>query len=246
MLYRTSNNPILANHYFQFKQFRIDQENAAMKVCTDSCIFGAWIPPGNAARILDIGTGTGLLSLMLAQRSEASIDAVELDEAAATQAKQNVEQSPWSGRISVFHSSIQDYAEASKESYDLIITNPPFYSNYLKSEKENVNVAYHSVALTMEDLLTVVKKLLKPEGRLVVLLPPYEAELLREEALDYGLYTSKILQVKDNEKASIFRDVTEFAFTLDLPTVSELVIKKEDGSYTEDFVNLLKGYYLNL
>ncbi len=235
----------MANQYFQFKKFRIDQENAAMKVCTDSCIFGAWIDPANATSILDIGAGTGLLSLMLAQRSDARIDAVEIDGSAAEQADRNVAQSPWGDRIKVYFSSIQEYAEFTTQHYDLIITNPPFYSNYLKSEKENVNVAYHSVALTMEDLLKAVKKLLNPGGRLVVLLPPYEAELLREEALEYGLYTSKILQVKDNDKANIFRDITEFAYSLDLPRVSELVIKKEEG-YSEDFVKLLKEYYLNL
>lgn len=236
----------MANQYFQFKQFRIEQENAAMKVCTDSCILGAWVDPKNARRILDIGTGTGLLSLMLAQRSEATIDAIEIDEAAAEQAKQNVKSSAWSERISVYHSSIQSYMEdTTSHQYDLIITNPPFYSNYLKSEKENVNVAYHSVALPTEDLLKAVKKLLNPKGRLVVLLPPYEAELLREEALEYGLYASKILQIKDTERANIFRDITEFSYSLELPSVSQLTIKKEEG-YSEEFVKLLKEYYLYL
>ncbi|HVD98693.1 MAG TPA: methyltransferase [Cytophagaceae bacterium] len=236
----------MANQYFQFKQFKIDQEQAAMKVCTDSCIFGAWIEPGEASAVLDIGTGTGVLSLMLAQRSDANFDAVEIDEAAAAQAKQNVAQSPWADRISVHHTSIQEYAENTQKTYDLIVTNPPFYSNYLKSEKENVNVAYHSVALPTDELLEAVKKMLRPSGRLIVLLPPYEAELMREEALSYGLYTSKILQIKDKETAPIFRSVTEFSFSLAIPIVKELVIKKEDGSYSNEFAALLKEYYLAL
>jgi tRNA1Val (adenine37-N6)-methyltransferase len=186
-----------------------------------------------------------LLSLMLAQRSEARIDAVEIDEAAAQQALENIRTSPWTERISVHHSSIQEYSIQKERQYDLIVTNPPFYSNYLKSEKENVNVAYHSIALPTEDLLKAVKKLLHPSGRLLVLLPPYEAELLREDALEYGLYAKKILQIKDTEKANIFRDITEFSFSLDLPSVSELIIKEEEG-YSDEFVKLLKEYYLNL
>lgn len=217
-----------------------------MKVCTDSCIFGAWTKPENATAILDIGTGTGLLSLMLAQRSEAVIDAVEIDEAAAKQAMQNVADSPWASRIKVHHGPIQEYAATCTKQYDLIITNPPFYSNYLKSEKENVNVAYHSVALPTEELLTAVKKLLAPSGRLLVLLPPYEAELLREEALAFGLYASQILHVKDTAEAPVFRDITEFRQIPDMPSVAELIIKKKEGAYSDGFIALLKEYYLHL
>ena len=235
----------MANNYFQFKQFRIDQENAAMKVCTDSCIFGAWINPLEAKNILDIGTGTGLLALMLAQRSNAQIDAVEIDLEAAKQAEENVKASPWENNIKVKAISIQDFAAASDEKYDLIIANPPFYSNSLKSGDEKINTAHHSTSLSIEDLLDSVYKLLSPTGRFIVLLPPYEAELLREEAIAYQLYTSKILKIKDNEKAKVLREVTVFGYALDLPMVDDFIIKKED-QYTDEFVLLLKDYYLHL
>jgi tRNA1Val (adenine37-N6)-methyltransferase len=235
----------LANNYFQFKQFKIDQENAAMKVCTDSCIFGASIKPLGSKNVLDIGTGTGLLSLMIAQRSEALIDAVEIDEAAALQAKENVKNSPWANRINVLHTSIQDFSKASTKKYDLIISNPPFYTNSLKSENEKINAAYHSTLLSMEELLEAVKHFLLPDGRFVVLLPAYEAELLREEAIEYQLYTSVIVKIKDNEQAKVLREITVFGYELDIPTVTEFVIKR-DEKYTEEFVELLKDYYLYL
>jgi tRNA1Val (adenine37-N6)-methyltransferase len=235
----------LANNYFQFKQFRIDQENAAMKVCTDSCIFGAWIQPREAKSILDIGTGTGLLSLMLAQRTKAMIDAVEIDEDAAIQAKENVAASPWKENIKIHAMSIQDFAKDNPKKYDLIISNPPFYSNSLKSEDEKINTAHHSISLSMEDLLETVHQMLHPEGQFIVLLPPYEAELLREEALNYQLYTSEIIKIKDNEKAKVLREVTVFGYVLDLPSVEDFIIKKEND-YTNEFNELLKEYYLNL
>jgi tRNA1Val (adenine37-N6)-methyltransferase len=235
----------LANTYFQFKEFRIDQENAAMKVCTDSCIFGALIKSQGFKNILDIGTGTGLLALMLAQRSDALIDAVEIDEAASLQAKQNIKNSPWSDKITVYSQSIQDFSATADKKYDLIISNPPFYSNHLKSEDEKVNTALHSTSLSIEDLMEAVTKLLLPEGLFMVLLPPYEAELLREEAIEYNLFTSSIVKIKDNEKAKVLREITVFSYGLNIPSVADFIIKKED-QYTPEFVELLKKYYLHL
>ncbi len=237
----------LANNYFQFKQFKVEQEHVAMKVCTDSCIFGALIKPQGFTNILDIGTGTGLLALMIAQRSaeSAEIDAVEIDEEAAKQATLNVQNSPWADKITVYNQAIQNFATSSEKQYDLIISNPPFYTNHLKSDNKQVNAAYHSTALSTEELLEVVAKLLLPEGLFMVLLPPYEAELLREEAIGYNLFTSSIVKIKDNEKAKVLREITVLGFGLHVPSVAEFIIKK-DNKYTEDFTGLLKDYYLNL
>ncbi len=235
----------MANTYFQFKKFKVEQENAAMKVCTDSCIFGALIKPQDFKNILDIGTGTGLLSLMLAQRSEALIDAVEIDKEAADQAKQNVKNSPWADKITVYAQSIQEFSASGEKKYDLIISNPPFYSNSLKSEDEKINTAHHSTSLSIDDLMGAVVKLLLPQGLFIVLLPPYEAELLREEAIAYNLFTSSIVKIKDNEKAKVLREITVFSYGLNVPSVAEFVIKKDD-QYSAEFVNLLKEYYLNL
>ena len=235
----------MANNYFQFKQFKIEQDKTAMKVCTDSCIFGALIKPQQFKKIVDIGTGTGLLALMIAQRTEASIDAVEIDEEAAKQALENVQNSPWPEKIKVHVQSIQDFAISSDGKYDLIISNPPFYNNYLKSEDEKINTAHHSTSLSMEDLLESVAKLLLPGGLFMVLLPPFEAELLREEAIDYNLYTSSIVKIKDTENAKVLREITVFSYDLTLPSVADFIIKKEN-QYTEEFVALLKDYYLHL
>lgn len=236
----------MANNYFQFKQFRIDQENAAMKVCTDSCIFGAMIKPQMFKNILDIGTGTGLLALMVAQRSDGLIDAVEIDADAAEQAKQNINNSPWKDRIKVSTQAIQDFSSSAKKKYDLIISNPPFYKDNLKSENEKINIAHHGTALSMQELLEAVTKLLLPDGLFMVLLPSFEAELLREEAIEYNLFTSSIIKIKDTGNAKVLREVTVFSYGLTIPSMAEFVIKKEDGTYTEDFVGLLKEYYLNL
>ena len=235
----------MANTYFQFKQFKVEQDKTAMKVCTDSCVFGALIKPQSFKRILDIGTGTGLLALMMAQKSEALIDAVEIDVDAAIQAKQNVADSPWSERISVHSKSIQDYAASKEKCYDLIISNPPFYSNSLKSEDEKINTAHHSTSLSIDDLMEAVVKLLLPEGLFIVLLPPHEAELLREEAIAYNLFTSSIVKIKDNEKAKVLREITVFSYNLSVPSVAEFIIKEND-QYSPEFVNALKDYYLNL
>ncbi|HSZ24831.1 MAG TPA: methyltransferase [Cytophagaceae bacterium] len=235
----------MANNYFQFKQFRIDQDNTSMKVCTDSCVFGAWIKPQDATYMLDIGAGTGLLSLMLAQRSKAFIDAVEIDEDAAKQAVQNIQRSPWSEKITVYHKSIQSFAKHGEKKYDLIISNPPFYTNYLKSEDAKTNIALHNTSLSTEELLQAVTALLVPKGRFIVLLPSYEAELLREVALDFNLYTDTIVKIKDHERANAIREITVFSYTLEFPKVEELILKKGE-TYSEDFVTLLKDYYLNL
>jgi len=237
-----TNDYILANSYFQFKQFKVNQEGAAMKVCTDSCIFGAFIQPSDAKTILDIGTGTGLLSLMIAQRCSAFIDAVEIDESAAQQATENVLNSPWKDKIKIHHSSIQNFPE---QKYDLIISNPPFYENSLKSPNDSINSAHHSTLLTREELLKAVKSRLTSNGVFWVLLPPYQSELLREEALEYGLYVSSIIIVKDTYESKALREITTFSFELNMPKVNEFTIKNKEG-YTQEFNSLLKEYYLNL
>jgi tRNA1Val (adenine37-N6)-methyltransferase len=217
-----------------------------MKVCTDSCIFGAAINVKDCTSILDIGTGTGLLALMAAQRCAASIDAVEIDKAAAQEAIENINQSPWANRIQVHATSIQLFKPENDKKYDLIISNPPFFSDSLKSTNGEKNTALHQAELSLAELLEVVKRLLKPDGRFVILLPSYEAEVLREEAMDEGLYSSAVLKIRDTEKGKIIREITEYRKELSFPSLSELIRKEEDGSYTPNFISLLKEYYLHL
>lgn len=230
---------------FQFKQFMIHQDKTAMKVSTDACILGAYTALENATKVLDIGTGTGLIALMLAQRSEAKIFAVELDDKAYQQAVENVQNSIFKEQITVFHQSIQDFAENNKDlSFDLIVSNPPFFQNHLKSVQENRNKALHTDTLSFEDLLASVMALLSPDGRFVVLLPAYESTVLENLALQKGLYPNKKLLIRHRDGSKILRIITTFGFAEQEMIQEDLLIRNLDESYTTQFATLLKEYYL--
>lgn len=229
---------------FTFKQFTINQDRCAMKVCTDACILGASTEVENVNRILDIGTGTGLLSLMLAQRSNAQIGAVEVDEDAYQQAVMNVQASKFAERIEVHHQRIQDFT--STENYDLIISNPPFYQQSLKSSDAKANKALHAVELSFDDLIDSVLRLLSVDGKFVVLLPPFEIEKLIQIAQKKGLYLSKKMSIRHDESKPIFRVIAAF-LTQKVHDLEEetLIIHNNDGkTYSNEFRDLLKDYYL--
>src|SRR5690242_10504161 len=194
----------MPNDYCQFKQFLIKQDKCAMKVCTDACLFGAFAAnclPITAHRLLDIGTGTGLLALMLAQKNEnVKIDAVEIDEAAAQQAKENFDNSPWEERLNVYHTSIQQFINSTQNKYDVIICNPPFFENDLKSENKQRNLALHSDALSLEELVSVVDELLKEEGNFFCLLPYHRTKYFEELLLKYKLCVKEKVFIKQTPK----------------------------------------------
>jgi len=229
---------------FTFKQFTINQDRCAMKVCTDACILGASTHVENVNTILDIGMGTGLLSLMLAQRTNAQIDAVEIDEDAYQQAVMNIKVSQFAEKIEVYHQRIQDFT--STETYDLIISNPPFYQQSLKSTDAKANKALHAVELSFDELIDSVLRLLSIEGKFVVLLPPFEIEKLIRIAQKKGLYLSKKMLIRHDESKPIFRVIATF-LTHKIHDLEEktLIIHKEDGkTYSDEFRALLKDYYL--
>ena len=229
---------------FTFKQFTINQDRCAMKVCTDACILGASTDVENVNNILDIGTGTGLLSLMLAQRTNGQIDAVEVDEDAYQQAVMNVKESRFSEKINVYYQRIQYFT--STETYDLIISNPPFYQQSLKSADAKANKALHAVELSFDDLIDSVFRLLSINGKFVVLLPPFEIEKLIKIAQKKGLYLSKKMSIRHDESKPIFRVIATF-LTQKIHNLEEktLIIHKEDGkTYSNEFRDLLKDYYL--
>lgn len=236
----------MGNTYFQFKQFRVNQDQSAMKVCTDSCILGALANTTDATKILDIGTGTGVLALMLAQKSPAQIDAVEIEESAARQAEDNFRQSPWKNRLRIFPMSIQEYVKTSGTKYDIIVSNPPFFKDQLKSPDSKINIAHHSEALSFEELAYAVSKLMKAEGRFYLLLPHREFQLFASTARPFHIFPEKLTYIKDTEESQVFRVAGSF-HRKELPCHEEqLVIKEKDGSYTPQFVALLKDYYLYL
>ncbi|MDZ7936081.1 MAG: methyltransferase [Emticicia sp.] len=229
---------------FTFKQFTINQDRCAMKVCTDACILGASTEVENVNRILDIGTGTGLLSLMLAQRTNAQIEAVEIDKDAYSQAVMNIKESVFSEKIKIFHQRIQEFNPTAK--YDLIISNPPFYQQSLKSSDAKTNKALHAVELSFDDLIDSVLRLLSLGGRFVVLLPPFEIEKLIQIAQKKGLYLSKKMSISHDESKPVFRVIATF-LTQKVYNLEEksLIIHNEDGkTYSNEFRDLLKDYYL--
>lgn len=215
-----------------------------MKVCTDACVLGAYADVGTGARLLDIGTGTGLLALMAAQRNlTAQIDAVEVDENAVEQAKGNVAESPFAERIRVIQQRIQDFAGEKK--YDRVLTNPPFYTNHLRSPDAAVNRALHTDELHFPELLAAVLRLLKADGQWWVLLPPSETDKLTELAQNAGLMPFKRLLLRHHNQKPVFRVISGFSFAENQPVDEVLTIYESDGrTYTADFRALLRDYYL--
>ncbi|MDF2456031.1 MAG: methyltransferase protein [Cytophagaceae bacterium] len=235
----------MANSFFQFKQFTIHQSEAALKVCTESCIFGASIPVGDVHHILDIGTGTGLLSLMLAQRSQASIEAIELDEASARDAKKNFIESPWKNRLVLHLGDVKKFSSAKK--FDLIISNPPFFIHQFKSPNTRTNTALHGSELKPQDLCTIVNQLSTEDARFFVLLPEQEMILLRHALEATGWHSVYELNIYQEAHKTIFRQVGGFSKKNEMTFVrKQLIIYKNGKTYTEEFIDLLKDYYLYL
>lgn len=238
----------MSNTYFQFKQFTIHQEQVAMKVCTDACLFGAWVARHlpNATRALDIGTGTGLLPLIYAQQNlNTIIDAVEIDAAAAQQANENIKASPWSDRITVHPISIQQFEPVSQ--YDLIITNPPFFENDLRSSNIRKNNAMHDTSLTFEELIPSISKHFLQNGIIAVLIPYHRTNHFITLMEKQGLHLNLKVAIKQSTLHNYFRSIV--CFKQQQPEEireEEIVIKKPGNTYTEAFIDLLKGYYLYL
>ena len=232
---------------FRFRQFTVYHDQCAMKVCTDSCILGAWfaekITPG--AKVLDIGAGSGLLTLMLAQKAEGQFHAIEKDSHAFEQMKENIERSKWKDRISAFMGDAVTYALPGP--YDFIICNPPFYENDLRSDNEKKNLARHDTGLTLCNLTKVIDRHLTASGSFGILLP-YQPSLLYEQlALASGFYLYEKLLIRQTPRHDFFRSILHFTrHNNGTERTSELIIKKEDGSYSNAFTALLQTYYLYL
>lgn len=237
----------MPNQYFQFKQFLVWQEKSSMKVCTDSSLFGAWIAEKfenilQPKNILDIGSGTGLLTFMLAQKSPAIIDAVEIDENSFEQTMINFQNSHWKDRLNVFHADIKTW-EAEKK-YDLIISNPPFFENDLRSANQNKNVAKHHDGLTLKELLNSVKKYLTADGNLAVLLPFHRVEQFKNDATEFNFFPREELFVRQTENHTFFRGMLLFGRNKMNASTRAITIKNKEGHYTKEFNRLLKDYYL--
>ncbi|GAB3829395.1 methyltransferase [Pontibacter rugosus] len=202
----------MRNSYFQFKQFRVEQEKCAMKVCTDSCVFGAYVEVAEAERILDIGAGTGLLSLMVAQRSKAVIDAVEINPEAQLQAQENFNSSPWAERLLLHPMSLQEFSKQKPPTYDVILSNPPFFLSSLKSPDAARNTAKHTGELLFEDIISFAQQHLAMQGSLYLLLPPDEALYFAKLAEAAALYLRDTLHVYTSHKGKCIRHIQSYTF----------------------------------
>lgn len=236
----------MANSYFQFKQFTIHQDRCAMKVTTDACLFGAWVAAqldGNAERGLDIGTGTGLLSLMLAQAGLSDIDAIEIQEPDARQAAENINASPWEQQVHLLQGDVLTYPF--RKQYGLIVANPPFYESDLKGDREEKNIAHHDRGLRLKELLLVIKGLLDAAGIFYLLLPAKREAALMEEMRLLSIYPNQIVYVHQTEKHPAFRIMVAGGFEKSRYREERIVIRNGDA-YTPDFKALLQPYYLHL
>lgn len=238
----------MSNKPFKFKQFTIQQEKTAMKVGTDGVLLGAWVQINpEAFSILDIGAGTGLIALMIAQRSNAElIDAIELNDDAYEQTVANFEQSNWGDRLFCYHASLQEFTDEIEESYDLIVSNPPFYTSTYKELNEDRAMARHTESLTYNELLNGVSKLLSENGSCAFIIPYNEEENFIELATNYNLFPNRITRVRGTKGTPIKRSLLQFSFSEKLIEESELIIEIERHIYTEDYKILVQDFYLKM
>ncbi|AMO57242.1 hypothetical protein GZ77_16430 [Endozoicomonas montiporae] len=237
------------NSYFQFKQFRIEQGQCAMKVTLDACFFGALVEVSDSQRILDIGAGTGLLSLMAAQRSSARIDAIELDREAAGQAKENVTQSPWTDQIKVIQSSIQTFSGL-PEGYDTIICNPPFFENALKAPDRQRNMARHTCSLSFDELAQSLDRHLARSGSAWVLLPTRSTpSFLNAVANCPDLKHSRTIAIRSKPNRQEHRHILTITKNLADQSLEEksevMTVHTEAGGYSDRMKVLLGSYYIH-
>ena len=234
---------------FTFKQFTVQQDRCAMKIGTDGVLLGAWTPiDNNPNAILDIGTGTGIIALMLAQRSEASqIDALEIDENAYEQSTDNFENSPWNDRLYCFHAGLDEFVEEPEDEYDLIVSNPPFYTEDFKTDNQARDLARFADAMPFEDLIEAAALLLSENGIFAVIIPFKEEASFITLAEEYELYPVKITRVKGTPTTEIKRSLLAFSRTRPtaFPT-DELIIETSRHQYTPEYIDLTKAFYLKM
>ncbi len=236
----------MPNPFFHFKQFSIYQDRCAMKVGTDAVVLGALADHLNPGSILDIGVGTGVLALMMAQRfPNSQINGVEIDKEAFTQAVENIRESPWGNSISICNQSFQEYHKNTEELYDMIVTNPPYFKDHLTSKDAQRNLALHNGGLSFGDLTKGVKSILQPKGVLWVILPPFQMRELEKTAAFFNLHPKLKIELRDSPGKKVIREINCFSFGIQKLDSQELVMKEEDGSHSASFRNNLKQFLLH-
>lgn len=237
----------MPNSTFAFKQFTVNQDLCAMKVGTDAVLLGAWVFPNGSQNILDIGTGTGIIALMIAQKTQAPIYAIDIDDLCVKQAEQNFRTSKFNSQLVLEHTSLQEFSKTSPRKFNLIVTNPPYFQQSFKSSDEHRSNARHADILPFEELLDGVIRLLDEKGKFCLILPKQEALIFRELAEKKGLYLSKLMRVKSRaDKDTEKRHLMQFEFKPTEFSESSLTIEKDGRHhYTEEYKTLTRDYYLH-
>lgn len=235
----------MSSQEFVFKQFKILQDKCAMKVGTDAVLLGSWVNTSNAKTILDIGTGTGIIALMLAQKSDAAIDAIDIDKNAFVQASENIAGCKWHERIQIHHISLQQYSTECSDKYDLIVSNPPYFIDSSKALEESRTNARHTDQLPFAELLNGVLNLLNPTGSFYVILPTKESQVFRDMAEEQNLFLTKLTRVITLADRPEKRLLMQFEFTKKTVEENSITIEKDERhSYTDEYKELTKDYYL--
>lgn len=233
----------MANNWFQFQQFRVQQDRCAMKISTDAVLLGSLAKCPSPKQILDIGTGTGVIALMLAQRfPEAQVTALEIDPEAAAQAAENFKESPFADRLQVIPTALQDFS--ADASFDLIVSNPPYFPDHLKSSDPKRNLALHTDSLSFEALLAHACPMISPSGQFWVILPPRQMENFCK--LTDQVFPNSKIQIQDAPSKPVHRELVSFSKTKNLTSIQTRVccLKNEDGTYTDDYQQLISGFLL--
>ena len=228
---------------FKFKQFSIIQEKSAMKVGTDGVLLGSWISCNTADTILDIGCGTGLITLMLAQRNkESNITGIEIDKIASQEAQENVGNSDWHERIKIEHAALQNFNAPTQ--FDLIVSNPPFFPQ--NKSQQSRDIARHTNRLSFEDLIDNAAKLLAKKGIFSVIIPKDSEEYFCKIAATHKLYCNRVCYIKGNEVSEVKRVMMEFTFVISIILTEYLTIERSRHNYTDKYIQLCKDFYLKM
>ncbi|MDD2634934.1 MAG: methyltransferase [Bacteroidales bacterium] len=234
----------MKNNSFEFKQFRIKHYQGVMKVGTDAVLIGAYVETLNAKNILDVGTGTGLIALMLAQKSKANIVAIDILNQACENATENISNSKWKQRIQIIQSALQEYKPEYK--FDLIVANPPFYTADTHSPDINRAIARHIIKMKPEDIITFCQNYLSENGNCAVIYPVNIADYFMKIAQQNGFYINAIVNIKANYKSKIIRKIIQFGKNKIVLKESNITIEKETRhDYTSEYIEMTKDYYLN-
>ncbi|MGI9552624.1 MAG: tRNA1(Val) (adenine(37)-N6)-methyltransferase [Aurantibacter sp.] len=233
---------------FRFKQFTVEQDRCAMKIGTDAVLLGAWTSlERNPDSILDIGAGTGIIALMLAQRSIAkTVDAIEINEDAYEQCVENFEVSDWADRLFCYHTGLDEFVQEIEEKYDLIVANPPFYLEEVSSGNTSRDNARQNSSLPFDELLEGVSILLSIDGLFSTIIPFKEEESFIALASQSGLFPKRTTRVKGNPSSETKRSLLEFSLQKKVCEIDELVIEIERHQYTAEYIELTEDFYLRM